>query len=144
MLFPNLGDPKDLKVITYADASHANLPSGASQAGILVFLTGNGRAAPITWQSKKISRVTKSPFASETLAQAESADGGVLVAKMVEDIFNVSPVKVECRTDSKSLIDHLGSTHVIQDSRLRVDIAIIKEMVKVKVCVLKKTRRPRL
>ena len=131
LVFPNLGDPQKLKVITYADAAHANLSSGASQGGLLVFLAGNGRIAPMIWQSKKISRVTKSPFASETLAQAESADSGVLIAKMTEEIFNVQTVHVECRTDSKSLIDHLKSSHVIQDSRLRVDIARIKEMIKI-------------
>ena len=83
------------------------------------------------WQSKRISRVTKSPFASETLAQAESADCGVLVAKMVEEIFGLSSVQVECKTDSKSLMDHIKTSHVVQDSRLRVDIARIKEMIKI-------------
>ena len=132
LVFPNLGDPRKTEVITYADAAHANLPSGASQGGILVFLKGNGRVAPMLWQSKKISRVTKSPFASETLVQAESADSGVLIAKMSEEIFRVPSVPVVCYTDSKSLIDHIGTSHVIQDSRLRVDIARIKEMIKIK------------
>ena len=130
LVFPKLGDLRKLHIITYADAAHANLPSGASQGGILVLLAGNGKVAPIMWQSKKLSRVTKSPFAAETMAQAEAADAGVLVAKMAEEVFRIPLPTVECRTDSKSLVDHLGTSHVIQDSRLRVDIARLKEMVK--------------
>ena len=39
--------------------------------------------APITWQSKKISRVTKSPLALETLSLSEVADAGFMIASMV-------------------------------------------------------------
>ena len=88
------------------------------------------RAAPIIWQSKKLKRVPKSPFAAETLVQAEGGDSGVLVAMMTKEIFNVETVKVECITDSKSLVDHLESTRVVDDSRIRVDIARLKEMIK--------------
>ena len=42
-----------------------------------------------------------------------------------------------CFTDSKSLIDHLQTSHVIQDSRLRVDVARIKEMIELKECEVK-------
>jgi len=117
--------------MAYADAAHANLPSGASQGGILVLLAGEERTAPIIWQSKKVSRVTKSPFAAETLVQADGADSGVLVATMAAEIFNLGSVKVECRTDSESLIEHLQTSHVIEDSRLRVDIARLKEMIEI-------------
>ena len=132
LVFPNIGQPKKWKVITYGDAAHANLPSGASQGGTLVFLEGNGRVAPIIWQSKKLNRVTKSPFASETMAGAETADAGVLIAAMVTELFRIPTPTVECWTDSKSLIDHLNTSHVIQDCRLRVDMARIREMVKLK------------
>ena len=103
LTFPNLGDVDKLEIVTYADASHANLPSGASQGGLIVFLAGNGRLAPITWQSKKLNRVAKSPFAAETMVQAEVADIGILVGKMVEELYKI---------------------------RLRVDIARLREMVK--------------
>ena len=89
------------------------------------------------WQSKKLSRVTKSPFAAETMVQADAADAGVLIAKMAEELFRIPVPSIECRTDSHSLVDHLGTSHVIQDSRLRVDIARLKEMVKVKEIIVK-------
>ena len=89
------------------------------------------------WQSKKLSRVTKSPFAAETMVQADAADAGVLIAKMAEELFRIPVPSIECRTASQSLVDHLGTSHVIQDSRLRVDIARLKEMVKVKEIIVK-------
>ena len=40
LLFPDLGDPRRLEVVLYKDAAHANLPSGASQGGNIIFLMG--------------------------------------------------------------------------------------------------------
>ena len=45
--FPPLGDPRKIQVLVYQDASRANLPHGASQGGMLLFLSGNGRVTPI-------------------------------------------------------------------------------------------------
>ena len=90
------------------------------------------------WQSKKISRVTKSRLAAETMELADAADAGHLAAVMIKEVFalNNEP-KVRCLTDSKSLIDHLQTSHVIQDSRLRVDVARIREMIALNECEVK-------
>ena len=129
MKYPNLGPIDQLEVVTYADAAHANLPSGASQGGMIIFLAGNGKIAPITWHSKKLDRVAKSALAAETMAQAKVADTGILISKMVEELYKIPMTLVKCHTDSKSLVDHLGTSHIIQDARLRVDVARIKEIV---------------
>ena len=74
--FPGLGDPAKISVAVFSDASHASLPSGASQGAHIVFLLGKHRAVPFMWQSKKLNRVTKSPLAAETMELAEAADAG--------------------------------------------------------------------
>ena len=130
--FPNLGEVDKLSVVAYSDAAHANLPSGASQGGQVIFLAGNEKVAPITWQSKKLDRVTKSPLGAETMALAEAADSSVLIVKMVEEILKTTLPPVKCYTDSQSLVDHMATSHVIQDKRLRIDIARLKEMVEMK------------
>jgi hypothetical protein len=133
LLFPCLGDTNQIAVVTYCDATHASLPSGASQGAFFVFLTGNGRAAPFMWESRKLQRVTKSPLASETMELAEAADAGYLSAVMVQEAFGTAErPAVKCLTDSLSLIDNLKTSHVIQDSRLRVDVARIREMINLK------------
>ena len=69
---------------------------------------------------------------------ADAADAGPLTAVMVKEVFALSKEpKVTCFTDSQSLIDHLQTSHVIQDSRLRVDVARIKEMIELKECEVK-------
>ena len=42
LIFPPLGDPRYVKIVVYQDASHANLPNGASQGGYLVFFVEIG------------------------------------------------------------------------------------------------------
>ena len=133
--FPGLGDPKKIKVVSFSDASHANLPSGASQGGFIVFLSGRGSVLPFMWQSKKLQRVTKSPLASETMELADAADAGHLAAVMLMEVFGLSEKpSLKCFTDSRSLIEHLGTSHIIQDSRLRVDVARIREMIQLREC----------
>ena len=130
--FPGLGDPSSMKIVTYGDGSHASLPSGASQGASITFITGNGRAAPVAWKSKKLDRVTKSPLASEIMAAADAADSGFLVASIVHEIFGLKKLpNIELRTDSKSLKEHLETKKVIQDPRLRVDTARLREMTEI-------------
>ncbi|MCP3929316.1 MAG: hypothetical protein GY705_09475 [Bacteroidetes bacterium] len=127
--YPGLGDPTKIKVIVYADGSHGSLPSGASQGGSIVFLEGNGKSAPISWRSKKIERVTRSPLATEISAVADGADAGHLVASMTKEVFNLSQLpQIDLRTDSRSLKEHLETDRVIKDPRLRVDTARLREM----------------
>ena len=130
--FPPLGKAKDMKIVAYGDGSHASLPSGASQGANIVFLTGNGRAAPVTWKSKKLDRITKSPLASEVMAVADAADSGFLVASIVQEIFGLKETpQIDICTDSKSLQEHLETKKIIQDPRLRVDTARLREMTEI-------------
>ena len=87
--------------------------------------------APISWQSRKFNRVTKSPLASEALALNEEADAGLLMASICQEVFGLSVLpKVLCRTDNESLKEALYSPKVVSDRRLRIDIARLREMVK--------------
>ena len=78
LIYLDLGNPEDLKVILYIDVTHADLPSGASQGVQIVFLCDNKSAVLITWKSRKIERVAKSPVASETISLSELADKTIL------------------------------------------------------------------
>ena len=130
MRYPALGNVNEIEVLAYGDATHASLPSGESQGANIIFMSGgNGNVAPVTWRSRKLERVTKSPLASEVSAVADSADSGHLVASMIRELFNLEKTpKIIVLTDSKSLQQHMESTRIIQDPRLRVDIARMKQM----------------
>ena len=128
---PNLGTPNDLRVLAYSDATYASLEDGSSQGGFIVFVQGkDNKVAPISWQSKKLDRVTKSPLASETLALSEAADAGFLISALIQEIFGLSVLPpVQCFTDNKSLTSTLETSNLISDRRLRVDMARLREMV---------------
>ena len=129
--FPYLGRPDKLKVVVYSDATYGSLADGSSQGAHLVFVQGeNGNVAPISWQSKKLNRVTKSPLASETLALCDGADAAFLVASHLMELFGLSEFpEIHCFVDNVSLKDTLKSSTIVSDKRLRVDIARLREMV---------------
>ena len=99
---------------------------------MIVFLQGeNGCVVPISRQSKKLNRVTKSPLVSKTLALSEAADAAFLMASIWQEVFGLSVLpKVLCRTDNDSLKEALYSSKVVSDRHLRVDIACLREIVK--------------
>ena len=129
--FPCLGRPEKLKVVVFSDATYGSLVDGASQGANLVFVQGeNGKVAPISWQSKKLNRVTKSPLASETLALCDGADAGYLVASHLTELFRLKVFpEICCYVDNVSLKDTLNTSTIVSDKRLRVDIARLREMV---------------
>ena len=66
---------------------------------------------------------------TEVSAVADGADLGHLVASMTQEIFKLETLpKIEVRTDSKSLKEHLNTDRVIRDPRLRVDTARLRDM----------------
>ena len=97
----------------------------------MVFVQGeNGKVAPISWQSKKLARVTKTPLASETLALCEGADAAFLVASQLTEMFGLSKMpEINCFVDNVSLKETLNTSTIVSDKRLRVDIARLREMV---------------
>ena len=127
--FPHLGKPENLSITAYCDATYASLEDGSSQGGYIIFVVGDERVAPISWQSKKLDRVTKSPLASEALALSEAADAGFLASAMLQEIFQLRKLPpVTCKTDNSSLVQTLNSSNIVADKRLRVDISRLKEM----------------
>ena len=114
----------------YCDSSYANLPGGGSQGGLIIFLkdSSNNRY-PIYWQSRKIRRVVKSTLAAETLALLECAETAFFIAKIISDLVNIPPPKIFCHVDNQSLVDALYSSKLVDDKRLRIDIAALQDMI---------------
>ena len=107
LTFPPMGRPEHLQIVCYTDATHASLSSGASQGAYIILIHGeNGKIAPISWQSKKLCRVTKSPLASGTLALSEGNDASFLVASVVQEIRALPRMPpILCYTDNHSFVD---------------------------------------
>ena len=127
--FPHLKDTDNLRITVFADASLGNLPDGGSQAGYLVFLVDDeGNAALIDWKSYKIRRVVRSTLAAETLAMSDAVDSAMLVALTWSEMLGCDNIPVEAITDCRSLYDNVNSTKMCTEKRLRIDIAMLKQM----------------
>ena len=135
--YPNLGNYKKWKLMVFSDSSFANLPDGSSQGGYIVFLANEeGKVAPLSWQSKKLHKVTKSTLSSETLAAIEAVDAAILIQLQVKEIFDVVP-DIILFTDSRSLHQTVHTSHVLNDKSLRVSVSYLRQFVnrkEIKVC----------
>ena len=59
--FPNLGELDQLQLQCYSDASLANLSSGNSAGGHVIFLVGqNSYVCPLSWKTKTLCCVVGS------------------------------------------------------------------------------------
>ena len=123
-------------MIIYADASHGNLSDGGSQLGYLIFLVGeNQKSCLVNWQSKHVKHVVRSSISAETLALSDATDDGVYIAELISELyFNGSKeISIEVYNDSKSLFDALNSKKNVTGKILRIDIALLIEMMDLKI-----------
>ena len=84
------------------------------------------------WQSKRVKRVVKSTMASETLMMVEAAEASFWIRDLFNEILKVRSnmyAPIQCIIDNHQLYDAIFSIRQILDKRLRIDIAILREMV---------------
>ena len=132
LLFPNLGDPLNWELITFSDASFGNLCNGTqSCGGYIVLLAGNKSCSALAWKSGKVKRVVKSTLAAEGLILSEALDEAIFIKKIICNTLNIefSPenLPIVGITDQEGLAKNLNSTKLVDDKRLRIDLASIKE-----------------
>ena len=129
LLFEKLSAVEDCIIECFSDASFGNLSDGGSQGGFVIFLKdGEGRRCPVYWQSRKLRRVVKSTLSAETLALVECAEAASYISWIIRDIIKCHNLAVHCLVDNRSLVEALNSSHSVEDRRLRIDIALLKDM----------------
>lgn len=120
----------NLEIVAYNDASFGKLDDGGSQGATIVFLKDKeGNLSPISWESKKLRRVVKNAMAAETLEQVEAFETCYWIGNITKEILGLkeSP-PISCYTDSHQLYDSVYTIRPIKDKRLRIDRAILQEM----------------
>ena len=115
------------RFVIFSDASLANLNDGfSSGAGFIIFIMYGSVIHAVFWRSYKIRRVVKSTIAAETLALVDGIDNGIFFSRMFEEITG-EKFDIDCFVDHKSLCDNLHSTKAVEEKRLRLDIASIRQ-----------------
>ena len=131
--FPVFSSINDIEIKVFTDASYANLPDGGSQGGHVVFLTDGVNSCPIAWQGKKVQRVVRSTLAAETLALVEGCETAYMTGRLLNEILTGKSDKydkpIKCVVDNHSLFQSGNSTNTLEDKRLKVEMAILREMV---------------
>ena len=127
--YENIGDLSRCKLVTFSDASYGNLADGGSQGGHIIFICNNSnKVIPLQWQSKRIRRIARSTMAAECLAMVDAVDAAFLIKSLLEELLLCqNSIKIVSIIDNKSLFDALYSTKTIEDKRLSVDVAAVRE-----------------
>ena len=127
--FCKLEEP--LQFVVFCDASHANLPNGGSQGGQVVFMKdAKGFVSPVSWTSKKVRRVCRSTLAAETMSMLDAMDTTIWLQHIVEELTGRRLKNTIIKTDNDSLQKAAYSTTAVEEKRLRVDIAAIRDEVR--------------
>lgn len=132
LIYPKMNVNQELRLVVFTDASHANLPDGASSAGahIILLVGENNDCCILNWSSNKIKRVAKSTTAAESLALSDGLDDALYLSELLAELLrkDVKKITINAKIDNKNLHSLIYSTKVISEKRLRIDIAAIKEM----------------
>ena len=111
-----------------------NLFNGASQGGYIVFIKRKDSpyATPLLWKSKKLKRIVRSTLFAETYALLDAIDDCIFVRRLTTQLLGVEDddIIIKCYTDSKTLVDNSVSDKLVDDKRLRDEIACLKETLK--------------
>lgn len=124
-------DTSNVSIVTFCDASFANLPNGGSQGSYITFLVDqNGLYSPITWQSRKIPRVVKSTTAAECLAAVTAAEMTIYLATLLQEILHLSDgcIKTYVFCDNDNLVKAVHSSTNMEDRRLLIDVSVLRDL----------------
>ena len=119
---------KDLKILAFSDASLSKLPDKTSSTrSFVIFLSSNGKVAPLSWCSKKLERVAKTIIYAEGIALGRCLDEAVNLRQALLQILSLDRKMVPENTilpivgvtDSKSLWENIYSSYQADDLKLR-------------------------
>ena len=129
--FPRNFDIASCKIIAYGDASFANLHDRGSQGGYIIFLTdSDGKYCVLTWQSKRIKRVVRSTLAAECLAIGSAADAAIHLQSTLRELFPRLAAPIHIFSDNDSLVKSVHSSTSVEDKRLQIEVAVLRDMIK--------------
>ena len=126
VVFTKIGNKEELCVMGVSDRLYHH--DDRSVAGEMIML-GNqrtGRVAPMYWRSGVIKNVCLSPKAAEIRTLLRLMDDGVHIAKQLSQLLNVK-IKVRLFTDSRPLMESMGSSGQVEEKVLRQSVAYLKQ-----------------
>ena len=135
MKFVDIGPIDQWTLHGYGDAGFKSLPDKISSCGGQVILISNNErnlSCVVDWRSKKLKRVVSSSTAAEALAANDTLDSLVYVHSVLVETFGdvAKDIPLVLTTDAKNLHKSVISTSLVENLRLRTDVAILKDSLK--------------
>ena len=135
MKFVNLGPVTQWTLHGFGDAGFKSLPDKTSSCGGHVILVCNrekGLSCVLDWKTKKLKRVVSSSTAAEALAANDTLDMLVYVHSVLVELLGKvgKNIPLLLATDSKNLHKCVMNSSLVENPRLRTDIAMLKESLK--------------
>ena len=126
IVFKKIGEKGSLCVIGISDASYHQDENAVSGEMILLGNTKMVAASPMFWKSGVIRKVCLSPKAAETRSLLRLVDDSLCLARQLAAMLNT---KIETRmfTDSRPLLESIGSSGQIEEKALRQSVASLKQ-----------------
>ena len=132
ILFAALNKSDKWRIIVFTDASHANLSDGTGSMGahVVFMVDEHGNCCTLTWQAGKIKRVVRSTIAAEALSLVEGIEDAIyLKHRFCELVVRRSDIAIDVFVDNRDIVDAIYSTKSVDDKRLRIDVASLKEYI---------------
>ena len=135
MKFPNLGSLTDWTLQGYGDAGYKSLPDQISSCGGQVVMITNkkkGLKCIVSWRCQKLRRVVSSSTTAEALSVNDTLDELVYVKEVLKELLGESAanIPIELFTDSRNLYQSVMSTSLVDNPRLRTEVAKLQESLK--------------
>jgi hypothetical protein len=132
VMFRKVGEKEDLVINGLADASYKM--DDRSIGGDLVIL-GNRLTdvgVPVYWKSKTIKTVCNSAKAAETRSMMRLLDDAQFFALQLKQLLfsedDSKSVPIKIFSDSKLLLESIGSIHQVEEKLLRNNITMMKDL----------------
>ena len=135
--FKKIGNPDDLKILAYSDASYLTIEDKVkSVGGRMIFLSDKDeqKVSPLHWKGRTIPQVCKSAKDAENRALEACAEEAWYLAKLTKELISGDrnpkaqlPVSVKC--DNLGVKDSVFSTKQVDSKKLRPVIQSLKDMI---------------
>ena len=125
-MLENTGYKKKLCFIVVCDASYNCDDKSVSGEIIMLGNKETTDASPIYWKSGVIRKVCMSPKAAETRGVMKIVDDAMNFAEQLKILMNAR-IGVKIYTDSRPLLETMGSTTQVAKKALRQLVAYLKQ-----------------
>ena len=118
------------KILVWSDAAFANLSDKVSSGGgYVIFLVDSSlNCAPLCWKTNKIKRVVRSTLAAEALILESSVEHALYLRDLLKEMLGTDfDFPIYAWTDNNNAFKAVHSTSFVDDHKLRIDIACLKE-----------------